>query len=138
MKHWDGGASLHLVHVMFRHLSLLLHVPSNLGNQQQGRISVIGSFFGKSVFFFIIHIAAMCWDPSYECLVALSQFLSASTASRVVLDFILVFKRAIIIYCGPTIAIDDNTFFCCFGEYKVVCCFSHCKYFSLKHSRIVA
>ena len=33
---------------------------------EQGHISIIGSFFGKSVFFFITHIATgtMCWDPS--------------------------------------------------------------------------
>ena len=42
---------------------------------EQGRINVIGSFFVKSVFFFITHIAAMCWDPSYEYLVVLSQFV---------------------------------------------------------------
>ena len=42
----DGGASLHLVCVMFRLLSYR-HVPSTLGNWQveQGRISFIGSFF---------------------------------------------------------------------------------------------
>ena len=62
---------------MFRPL-FYCHVPSNLGNRQleQGRINVIGSFFGKSAFFFISHIAAMCWDPSYEYPVVLSQFVN--------------------------------------------------------------
>ena len=61
---------------MFRPLSYR-HVPSTLGNWQveQGRISLIGSFFCKSVFFFVAHIAAMCWDPSYEYLGVLSQFV---------------------------------------------------------------
>ena len=54
------------------------HVPSKLGNWQfeQGHVNVIGSFFGKSAFFFITHIVAMCWDPSYEYLVFLSQFVN--------------------------------------------------------------
>ena len=30
--------------------------------------------FGKSVFIFITHIAAMCWDASYEYIVDLFQF----------------------------------------------------------------
>ena len=52
--HWDGGASLHLVCVIFRPLSYC-HVPSTLGNLQleQGRISFIGSFFCKSFFFLL-------------------------------------------------------------------------------------
>ena len=60
---------------MFRHLSYC-HVPSNLENRQleQGRIS--GSFFGKSVFFFITHLAAMCWNPSDKYLGVLSQFVN--------------------------------------------------------------
>ena len=69
------------------------------------------------------------------------SLLSASTASRVVLDFILVLSSIyfnVVINCSLTIAIDDNTLVFCFGEYKVGCCSSHCKYFSLKHSRIVA
>ena len=86
MGHWDGGASLHLVHVMFRPLSYC-HVQSNLVNRQleQGRIfflmgdglpkvSVIGSFL-VIVPFFITHITDMCWDSSYEYLVVLSQFV---------------------------------------------------------------
>ena len=52
--HWDRGASLHLVCVMFRPLSYC-HVPSTLGNWQveQGRISFIGSLLCKSVFFLL-------------------------------------------------------------------------------------
>ena len=64
---------------MFRPFSYC-HVPSNLGNRQleQGRINVIALLapcFGKSIFFFIIQIAVLCWDPSYEHLVVLSLFL---------------------------------------------------------------
>ena len=36
------------------------------------------------------------------------------------------------------VTIDDNTLVFRFGEYQVGCCYFHCKYFSLKHSRIVA
>ena len=66
------------------------------------------------------------------------SLLSVSTASRVVLDFILVLSRLKSHNCGLTVAIDDNTLVFCFGEYKAGCCSSHCKYFSLKLSRIVA
>ena len=50
------------------------NVPNNVGNRrlEQGRIGVIGSSFGKSVFSFITH---MCCDPSYEYLAVLSQFV---------------------------------------------------------------
>ena len=90
MGHWDGGKSLHLVHVMFRPLSYssYCHVPSNLGNRQleQGRIfflmgdglpkvSAIGSFLAIKSSFSLCHITAMCWDSSYEYLVVLSQFV---------------------------------------------------------------
>ena len=75
---------------MFRPLSYC-HVQGNLGNQQleQDRINVIGSLFGKSVLFFITHIATMCWDPSYDYLVVFSQFVNHQNCV-VVLDFILV------------------------------------------------
>ena len=83
--------------VMFRFFSYC-HVPSYLGNRrlEQGRICVIGSSFSKRVSFFISQIAAVCWYPSNKNLSVLSSLLSASIASRVVLDFILVLSRAII------------------------------------------
>ena len=59
-------------YAMFRPLSYC-HVPSNLGNWrlEQGRIGIIASSFGKSV------SSNSCWDPSYEYLVVLSQFVPA-------------------------------------------------------------
>ena len=101
---------------MFRSFSYC-HVPSNLGNRQleQGRINNIGSFFWKSVFFFITHIAAMCWDPSYGYLIDLMgtcsfslSLLIISTASRVVLDFILVVKSH---NCSRSIMLQFITIF---------------------------
>ena len=66
--------SYHLVHVMFRP-HFYCHVPVTLEIGSLWRSHrVIDSFFGKSAFFLITHKAAMCWDPSYEYMVVLSQF----------------------------------------------------------------
>ena len=76
MGHWDRGVSLHLFRVMFRPL-FYCHVPNNLGNRQLVKVaSMLLAPFGKSAFFFITQIAAMCWDPSYEYMVVLSQFVN--------------------------------------------------------------
>ena len=59
---------------MFRPLSNCC-TPSSLGIRQleKGRISVIGSSFGKNVNVFITLEATVCWDPTYENLVVFSQ-----------------------------------------------------------------
>ena len=94
--------------------------PSSFLNRQheQGRISVIGSSFGRSVCFFINQIA-ICWDPSYEYLVVLSQFVAL--ASRVDLDFILELSRARI----AAVAVYNKHFVFRFSKYKVGCCSSN-------------
>ena len=126
MGHWDGGASFHLVHVMFRPFSYC-HAPSNLGNQQleQGRISVIGSFFGKNVFFF--HNPLFAGIHLMNTWLFSPSLLSTSTAARVVLDFILVFSKAIIaawlsqFMTTFLFLISANT------SWVLGCCSFHCK-----------
>ena len=73
---------------------------------------------------FIIQIDAVCWDPSYEYLVFLSQF--AMRQHCVEGSFRLYFSVVERHICGMTVAIDDvaiddytHVFFC-FGEYKVI------------------
>ena len=109
---------------MFCHISYC-HVPSDLGNRQleQGRINVIGSFFGKSVFFFITHIAAMCWDPSYEYLVVLYQFVNRQHCVKG--SFGIYFGVHKSLNCSLAVAIYDKIFVFDFSEYKVGCCSSH-------------
>ena len=130
MGHWDRDAPLHLVQMLCFVVSFIAcHVPSNLGNRQleQGRICVIGSSLSKKVSFFISQIAAMCYLGN-EYLVVLSQFVECQHC--VYGSFGLYFSVFKSHNCGLAVF--------CFGEYKVGCCSSHCKYLSLKHSRIFA
>ena len=92
----DGGASLHLVCVMFLPFSYR-HVPSTLWNWQveQGRISFIGSFFFARVSSFCCPhsryvLGSILWVPGCSLPVRKAP---ARTASRVVLDFILVLLK---------------------------------------------
>ena len=122
--HWDGGASLYLVWVMFRPLSYC-HVPSILGNWQleQGHISFIGSFFCKSVFFLLPTCAGIYLMSTW---VFSPSSLSTSTYC-VKGSFRLYFGVLKSHNCSLAVAIYDNIFDFDFGEYYVGCCSSHCK-----------
>ena len=74
----DVGAPLHLD-------QMLCFVLFPIATSQAALV------ISKSVSLFIALETAVCRDPSYKHRVVLSRFLSASTASRVVLDFMFVF-----------------------------------------------